>query len=309
MEKLGKLKEVKLRDVWRHEQKDFSTWLAEDENIQQLGDALDITFTDIETEKFVGSFRCDIIGKDEQTGKAVLIENQLEQSNHDHLGKVITYASGLDASIVIWIVEHAREEHSSAIEWLNSHTSDDLSFFLVEIHVYTIGDSKKAPYFKIIEQPNDFSRTTKAIAKSGKLSATEEYRLDFWNKFNDVLEQEGRPFNKRKATHDHWYNVAIGTSSAYLSIDLIDKEHKVRVGLWVPDNKDLFDDLLSKKDEIENAIGFDLIWDRKEGKKASAIFTYIKGLNFKKQDNYPELMKEIVKTATIFRDVFGEYAA
>lgn len=307
MKKLGKLQEVNIRELWPHEQYDFSKWLAEEENIQELGNVLNLSITDIETERFVGSYRCDILGKDEITGKTVLIENQLEPTNHDHLGKIITYASGLDASVVVWIVEKAKEEHASAIEWLNNHTTEDVAFFLIEIHAYKIGDSLPAPYFKIIEQPNDFTRTTKAT-KSGELTAAQEYRMDFWNRFNDVLEQEGKPFNKRKATPDHWYNVAIGTSNAYLSIDLIDKEHKVRVGLWIPDNKDLFDDLFSKKDEIEDAISLDLIWDRKEGKKASAIFTYLKGLNFKKQDNYPELMKEIVKTATIFRDVFGEYA-
>ena len=127
--KLGKIKEVDIRKVWPHEQYDFSKWLAAEENIMELGDTLNLTRTDVETEKFVGSYRCDIICKDELTGKSVLIENQLEQTNHDHLGKIITYASGLDASVVVWIVAEAREEHASAIEWMNKHTDDDLAFF------------------------------------------------------------------------------------------------------------------------------------------------------------------------------------
>ena len=170
---------------------------TQEENIKELGDTLNLSFTDIETEKFVGSYRCDILGKDELSGKVVLIENQLEPTNHDHLGKIITYASGLDASVVVWIVETARDEHASAIEWLNKHTSDDLAFFLVEVHAYTIGDSLPAPYFKIIEQPNDFTKTVKSISKSGDLSASQEARLDFWTRFNDVLEANGKPFNKR----------------------------------------------------------------------------------------------------------------
>ena len=240
MAKLGKLKEVSIRDVWPHEQFDFSKWLSQEENIQELGDTLNLSLTDIETEKFVGSYRCDILGKDELTGKIVLIENQLEPTNHDHLGKIITYASGLDASVVIWIVESARDEHASAIEWLNKHTSDDLAFFLVEVHAYTIGDSLPAPYFKIIEQPNDFTKTVKSISKSGDLSETQEARLDFWTKFNDVLEANGKPFNKRKASTDHWYEVAVGTSQGHISIDLVNKEHRVRVGFWIGDNKELF---------------------------------------------------------------------
>ena len=102
--KLGKLQEIDIRKVWQHEQYDFSKWLASEENIQELGDALNLSLTDVETEKFVGNYRCDILCKDEITGKVVLIENQLESTNHDHLGKIITYASGLDASVVVWIV-------------------------------------------------------------------------------------------------------------------------------------------------------------------------------------------------------------
>ena len=118
--KLGKLQEIDIRKVWQHEQYDFSKWLASEENIQELGDALNLSLTDVETEKFVGNYRCDILCKDELTGKVVLIENQLESTNHDHLGKIITYASGLDASVVVWIVSSARQEHASAIEWFST---------------------------------------------------------------------------------------------------------------------------------------------------------------------------------------------
>lgn len=306
MEKLGKLKEINVRDIWPHEQYNFSKWLASEENIQELGDALNLSLADIETEKFVGNYRCDIIGKDELTGKTVLIENQLEPTNHDHLGKIITYASGLDASVVVWIVESAREEHSSAIEWLNKHTSDELSFFLIEIHAYTIGDSKPAPYFKIIEQPNDFSRTVKAVTKAGELTAAQENRLDFWNKFNEAIDNRGKPFNKHKASTDHWYNVAVGTSQCHLAIDLINKEHRVRVGLWIPDNKDLFESLHEYKEEIEASCG-KLDWDKKDDKKATSICTYIYGLDFKKQDNYPEIMEEIIDKVVLLRDTFKKF--
>ena len=139
--KLGKLQEVDICKIWAHEQYDFSKWLASESNIQELGETLGLSLLDVEAEKFVGSYRCDILCKDEITGKTVLIENQLEQTNHDHLGKLITYASGLDAAVVVWIVTEARQEHASAIEWLNLHTDDSISFFLIEIHAYKIGDS------------------------------------------------------------------------------------------------------------------------------------------------------------------------
>ena len=305
--KLGKLEEVDIRKAWPHEQYDFSKWLATEENIKELGDALNLSLTDVETEKFVGNYRCDILCKDEITGKMVLIENQLEPTNHDHLGKIITYASGLDAAVVVWIVASARDEHASAIEWLNKHTDDEISFFLMEVHAYKIGDSDPAPQFKIIEQPNDFVKIVKAVSKNSDMNESQKNRLEFWTQFNEVVDSQGKPFNKRKATTDPWYNVAIGSSDASISIDLVNKEHKIRVSLWINDNKDIFDALFQRKDEIETALGFGLEWNRLDNKKASYICTYIKGLDFKKQDNYPMLMEQIVDLVLKMRNVFPRF--
>lgn len=304
---LGKLEEVDIRKVWQHEQYDFSKWLAEDENIQSLGNTLCLSLTDVETEKFVGSYRCDILCKDEITGKNVLIENQLEPTNHDHLGKVITYASGLDASVVIWIVSQAKEEHASAVEWLNKHTDEDVSFFLIEVHAYKIENSKPAPYFKIIEQPNDFTKQVKALANNSELNESQKKRMEFWERFNEVLEKKSFPFNKRKATTDHWYSVAVGSSQCHISIDLVNREHRIRISLWIPDNKDLFDKLLLHKEEIESKIGYELDWDKLEGKKASIICTSINGLDFNKQNNYDSLMEKSIDTVVLFRDAFKPF--
>lgn len=305
--KLGKLQEVDIRTVWPHEQYDFSKWLSDEENIKELGDTLNLSLIDVETEKFVGNYRCDILCKDEITGKMVLIENQLEPTNHDHLGKIITYASGLDAAVVVWIVSSARDEHASAIEWLNKHTDDEISFFLLEVHAYKIGDSDPAPQFNIIEQPNDFVKTVKAVAKNAELNESQKSRLEFWTQFNEVVDANGKPFNKRKATTDHWYNVAIGSSEASISIDLVNKEHKIRVSLWINDNKDLFDALYQRKDDIEEALGIKLDWNRLDNKKASTICTYIKGLDFKKQENYPYLMEQIIDLVLKMRKVFPQF--
>ena len=305
--KLGKLQEVDIRKVWQHEQYDFSKWLSSEENIHELGDTLNLSLVDIETEKFTGNYRCDILCKDEITGKMVLIENQLEPTNHDHLGKIITYASGLDASVVVWIVSSARQEHASAIEWLNKHTDNDLSFFLVEVHAYTIGDSDPAPQFKIIEQPNDFVKSVKVISRNTSLNESQKRRLEFWTQFNEVIDSMGKPFNKRKPTTDHWYSIAMGSSECHINIDLVNKEHKIRVGVWVLDNKDLFDKFYSNKNQIEANCGFELEWDRLDNKKAAFACTYIKGLNFNKTENYPELMNEAINTVLIMKKAFLPY--
>lgn len=305
--KLGKLKEVDIRTVWAHEQYDFSKWLASEENIKELGNTLNLSLADVETEKFVGSYRCDIICKDELTGKSVLIENQLEQTNHDHLGKIITYASGLEASVIVWIVAEARQEHASAIEWLNKNTTDDVAFFLLEVHAYKIGDSDPAPMFRIIEQPNDFAKTVKKIANTGDLNESQTSRLEFWTKFNEIVEHRGKPFNTRKASTDHWYNVAVGSSRCHISIDLVNKEHRIRVGVWVPDDKGLYDKFNEHKDEIEAAVGTQLEWDRLDGKKASYFALYIKGLNFKSQDNYAELMNDVIDKVSLLKNAVAPY--
>lgn len=305
--KLGKLQEIDIRDIWPHEQYDFSKWLSSEENIQELGNVLNLSLTDVETEKYVGNYRCDILCKDEITGKVVLIENQLESTNHDHLGKILTYASGLDASVVVWIVASVRDEHASAIEWLNKHTDDNISFFLIEIHAYKIGDSEPAPQFKIIEQPNDFSKTVKSIAKNKELNESQRCRLEFWTQFNDVLEQRGKPFNKRKVSTDHWYSVAVGSSAWQLSIELVNKEHRIRVCAWIIDNKDRFDIIHQHKDEIESELGFALSWKRMDSKKSSLICTYIDGLDFKSQENYPELINRSIDLVVKLRDVLGKY--
>ena len=305
--KLGKLKEVDIRKVWAHEQYDFSKWLASESNIQELGNILNLSLTNVETEKFVGNYRCDILCQDQFTGKTVLIENQLEPTNHDHLGKIITYASGLDAAVVVWIVAEVREEHASAIEWLNKHTDDEVSFFLLEIHAYTIGDSIPAPQFRIIEQPNDFAKMVKTLSKKAELSETSAQRLEFWTKLNDVIDQHRKPFNKHKPSTKHVYAVGIGSSQCNLSIDLINMEHKIRVGLWIPNNTDLFDKLMDHKDEIEKAAGFSLKWNRNDDKKAADISTDIHGLDFDKKDNYPQLMEEIIEKILKLRKAFSPF--
>lgn len=305
--KLGQLTEVDIRKVWNHEQYDFSKWLSDEDNIQILGNTLNLSLTDVETEKFVGNYRCDILCKDEITGKAVLIENQLEPTNHDHLGKIITYSSGLDASVVVWIVSSAREEHSSAIEWLNKHTDDELAFFLIEVHAYKIGDSDIAPQFKIIEQPNDFSKSVKLISKNTNISDVEKNRLEFWNQFNDVLQERDFPFNKRKASTAVWYSVAMGSSQCHISIDLVNKDHKIRVSVWIPDNKDLFDEFYLYKDEIEKSCGLQLFWDRLEDKKASLICTYISNLDFDNKSNYPELINKSIDLVLKLKNAFVPY--
>ncbi|MGT2799874.1 DUF4268 domain-containing protein [Streptococcus marmotae] len=305
--KLGKLTEINIRELWKHEQYDFSEWLSKEENIEMLSDEVGLTLTDVHKEVFVGSYRCDLVAKDETTGIKVIIENQLEATNHDHLGKLITYASGLDANVVIWIVQEAREEHRSAIEWLNNKTTKEISFFLMEIRAYKIGDSLPAPKFVVIEKPNDFLKTVNSSIESGELSKSQAEKLNFWNRFNEVVLLKNKPFNIRKATTNHWYDIALGTSEAHISITLVNKSNSIGIEIYINDNKKLFDQLYALSEEIQNKLGFNMDWQRLDSKKASRIIYYIEGLDFNHHENYDELINEVIDKTVVMRRVFKYY--
>ncbi len=305
--KLGKLQEVDIRKLWSHEQYDFSEWLSKSENLEQLNEVIGLTLSEVEKEVYVGAYRCDLVGVDETTGDKVIIENQLEASNHDHLGKIITYASGLDAKVVVWIVKEAREEHRSAIEWLNNNTSDKLNFFLIEIHAYQIGDSLCAPKFEIVEKPNGFIKNAKGQSGSGEYNKGQSEKIEFWTRFNEILIERGKPFNVRKPTTDHWYDIAIGTSDAHVSLTIVNREHVVGVELYIPDNKELFEKLYLQKEEIDEKLGLHPDWQRLDGKKAARILYRMPGLDFEDHSNYDSLMNEMIDKAALFAKVFKKY--
>ena len=216
---LGKLKEIKdLRRIWPHEALDFTPWLAEEDNLALLSDAVGLDIALDETESSVGSFNVDIYATEIGTERKIIIENQLEDTNHDHLGKLITYASGKSADVIIWVVKRAREEHRSAIEWLNNHTDENIAFFLVEIKLYQIGDSDIAVKFEVVEKPNDWA---KEIKRSTSNRPILQKRYDYWQAFNDyAFSKSGfsKVFNKRKASTDHWMTLSVGSSACSISL-------------------------------------------------------------------------------------------
>ena len=302
--KISRLQEVDIRKLWKHEQYDFSAWLAKEENIELLNEKIGLTLVDINTEAYVGSYRCDIVAVDETTGIRVIIENQLENSNHDHLGKIITYASGLDAKVIVWIVKEARDEHRSAIEWLNNNTVQDINFFLIELHAYQIGNSDYAPMFQIVEQPNDFIKEQKGKKSTDTMNKSQSERLEFWTLFNDHVVERNKPFAIHKASSISWYNIAVGTSQAYISVSLVNKDSYIGIELYIASNKELFDKLYAEHEKIEKELGFEVDWQRLDNAKASRILYKIGGLNFDDHSNYDALIEEAIDKVLIMRDVF-----
>ena len=304
---LGKLKEIKeLRRVWPHEALDFTPWLAEDENLSMLADEVGLEITLDETESSVGDFNVDIYATETGTDRKIIIENQLEDTNHDHLGKLITYASGKTANIIIWVVKRAREEHRAAIEWLNNHTDEDIAFFLVEIKLYQIGDSNIAVKFEVVEKPNNW---TKEIKRNTSNSPTLQARYEYWVSFNEYAFQNSnfaKTFNQRKASTDHWMNLSIGSSSCHIGLSQIRKYNHVIVECYISDDKELYHKFFSNKDAIERDMGVELEWNELPDKKASRILVY-KNVDFEDKDTWSEQFDWMMDMAIKMKKAFKKF--
>lgn len=304
MNALGKLHPVSLREVWAHEALDFTQWLAKPENLEQLGDALGIELYDAETEVSVGRFFVDILATDD-SGRKVVIENQLAATDHDHLGKTITYAAGLGADVIVWIAETAREEHQQAVEWLNENTTSDLHIFLVQIEAWRIGDSLPAPRFNPIAKPNDW---TKDVRQSAATATQVSDRNILQREFYQRVREYGlghAPHIKRWQTPkaQHWFDVSIGTSQAHVSLTTHSTEKRVAVELHIRDNKQLFLDLLDQRENIESGLGMAVDWRELPERKASRIVVEHPG-DSADPEQQPALVEWMVTTANVFARVF-----
>ncbi len=253
--KLGKLTRVPLREYWKHEALDFTRWLAEPENIELLSDEVGVGIQITQTEASVGRFNVDILAEEENTGRKIIIENQLEATDHSHLGQLITYAAGLEAEFVIWIVRDVREEHQQAVDWLNEHTDEQINFFLVCIELWQIEHSPPAPKFAIISRPNEWKRSVRSSAQDGNLTDTKTKQLEFWQQLKEYTATNHPRLKLRTPRPQHWFDVAIGRSDCHVSLVVDSREDKVRCELYIPDSKELYQIFLSCREQIEKELG------------------------------------------------------
>ncbi|WP_422485414.1 DUF4268 domain-containing protein [Gudongella sp. DL1XJH-153] len=268
---LGKIEKVDLRTIWKHEALDFTTWLAREENIELLSNEIGIEMQVAGTEVSVGSFSVDILAENINDGSKIIIENQLEQTNHDHLGKLITYASGLDASNIIWVFKYIREEHRRAIDWLNEITNSDVNFFAIQVELWKIGESLPAPKFKIISSPNDWAKAVRSSVNKGELNESGLFQLEFWEGFSNFMTGKTSSFKLGQYHARHWYNSNIGVNHIRLAFVVSVKYNFIRCEIYIPDNKDLYYKLYDNKDSIETELGFNLEWEELPHAKGSRI--------------------------------------
>jgi len=303
---LSKLNKVELRDVWGHEAIDFTNWLAQQENLDALSEEIGIDVKLIKTEASVGKFSVDILAEEEASGRKIIIENQLEDTNHDHLGKIITYASGYDAEIIIWIVKDVRDEHQKAVDWLNEHTDEDISFFLIKIELWQIEGSNPAPKFDIIVSPNVWAKTIKTSASRGELTDTKVQQLDFWSKFKEYtkINHPSSHFG-RTPRPQHWYNVSMGSSDAHIGLTIKSRENILGCEIYINRNKELYKFLLNKKDELEKEIGEKMEWI--DAPVASRILIKKEVSNIFDQTELENHFTWLYEKTVLFQKVFGRY--
>ncbi|MFA7285380.1 MAG: DUF4268 domain-containing protein [Candidatus Paceibacterota bacterium] len=303
---LGKLKKIELREGWKHEANDFTKWLAQEENLDLLGDEIGFDIKLIQTEAKVGSFNVDILAEEESTGHKIIIENQLEITNHDHLGKLITYASGYDARIILWVVKDVREEHRKAIDWLNENTNEEIGFYLLKIELWQIADSPFAPKFEIISKPNDWAKVLKSTTESLELTETKIKQLQFWDEFKSFAKQNNTKLRFQKSYPQHWTNISIGSSECSLSLTLNSRDGFLGVEIYISNNKELYANILSNKDKIEGELNEKLEWMELPNKKASRIKISLKG-DFENEAKWSDYFEWLLKEAEMFQLVFPKY--
>ena len=297
--KLGSLEPVWARDMWPNEASDFTPWLAA--NLSEIGSAIGMELELSATEVRVGPYSADVLATDVATGKYVVIENQLEKTNHDHLGKSITYAAVLGATSIVWIATEFSDEHRKALDWLNDNSSEDVSFFGLRLELWKIGNSEPALRFDIVSQPADY-------IPYESLSSVQKLRLDFWTQFKDQLASKYDIKTSRKVSSRYYFNVSLKRSGFGLSNVISTAEKRIGVRVYVDPKvaKHAYPQLVDMRDEIDNDLsGLSVEWDPKPNNR-SRLISCMRDADVTNRDKWNEYLEWMAETTVRFRDAFRD---
>ena len=278
--KLGRFERVELRDIWETEDRDFTPWLAQEQHIELLSDTIGMELEVEAQEKEVGPFRADILCRNTADDSWVLIENQIEKTDHRHLGQLMTYAAGLQAVTIVWVAAKFTEEHRASLDWLNKITGDGFHFFGLEVELWRIDDSIPAPKFNIVSKPNNWSKSISSAAQrlsEQPMTDTKKMQLQYWRDLADYLGKTSSNLRPQEPRAQHWCNFSIGRSGVKMAALLNTKENRIgiEICMFAEDSSKAFFHLLQNdKDQIEVEVGEPMIWKELPDKIASRIILY-----------------------------------
>ncbi len=304
----GKLESMDPRKYWANEAQDFTPWLAE--HLDLLSEELGLDLELVDTEAQVGDFFVDIAATVSGSNKRVIIENQLVATNHNHLGQLLTYASGQDADIIIWLTTEFRDEHRQALDWLNQRTDDSLEFYGITINVKKIGDSLPAPEFRPVAFPNTWQKSSKP--RESQVSSRQAKYRPFFQSLIDELRENHQFTNAKKANFDNWKWFSSGYANIQFAA-VFGANSRPRVEMYLnrdkETNKQLFDSLYERRTEIEDQLGASLSWERLDARQACRIALHTEGSIDDSDDELRELRAWMVGNLLTFKDVFSPYLA
>ena len=304
---LSTLVQVPLREAWKHEAGDFTPWLAETANLASLGDALGLGELElVATEHQVGDFKLDILCTD--GADQVIIENQLERTNHAHLGQIITYAAGIGAKKIIWVAETFRPEHVAALEFLNQNTTEDLNFFAVEIELWRIGDSPLAPKFEVVVKPNEWAKAGREQARAAvSATPTKQLYLRLWTELVARLAKRAPTIRPQKPRPQMWLNNSMGRAGFRLNPTASQQGKRLGVEVYIdhPESKRLFQALAAQREQLEQQLGFALDWQELPEAQACRIASWRPNSPLEEEASWSEYLdwfvERLVKMNTVFR--------
>jgi len=304
---ISRLKRVSLRNVWKNEEKDFTPWLQE--NLDALSEVMGMELSPLEREVAVGkAFEADLLAEGPE-GDLVVIENQFGKSDHDHLGKILTYLVNLNAKTAIWICENPQPEHKEAVDWLNKSSAADIAFYLVRLDAFQMGEHPDvAPKFSIVSEPS--SQIKEAGETVEQLAERHIKRRQFWTKLLEESNKRTNRFSNISPSKDHWISAGAGTSGVVFQYLILKDEARVQLAIEGSEqakNKKFFDNLYKMKDQIEKDFGDQLNWNRLDDKKASYITKNVINKGLRDTENWHIIIDKLVETMIKFEKAIATH--
>ncbi len=313
MSDLGRLERVRdIRSIWRDEARDFTPWLAGEDNLSLLADTLGFGADGLELEAVeanVGPFRADILCRDANSadGERVLVENMYGRTDHDHIGKLMTYAAGLKAQSVILICEELRPEHRAALDWLNEISADDHQFFGVTLELWRIGESLPAPKFNVVVAPNNWTRQVRA-SRPAEMGDTQEFYLAYWQGLAEAVSKSDTPLRARKPLPQSWTGFGVGRTNFELNAtaNLSEQWSRADLTLFGENAKFWFAELEKNRAAIEAELGFAVEWEALPDRTAKRISIANRSCHLNDPADWPDQHQWLITHLSALHRVFHD---